>query len=229
MKMNKFTLLTAISSLSMASIFGFPAREAKAAILTVYEDKADFLADTGVTGTSAFPVLGSSLASFTHENLTFTSVAPNTLNLSGTDWTTRLPGSNELAINGIEHLNVDIATSVDSFGFDFVEPEFDPFSAPFVDSTFEVTLFNAGTNIGSFEFNAPNDMAAFVGVSSDMLFDRVEIREIVGAGGNEFYGAFYAGLDSVPDPTSVPEPSSLLGLLAFSAFSARSLLKRKPQ
>ena len=189
--------------------------------LTVYGDKASFLADTGATGTSPFVALGGSLPTFTHENLTFSSVAPNTLNLRATDWTTRLPGI-DIAVNGTEHLDVDIANTINYFGFDFVEPEFDPrINASFVDSTFEVTLFSAGTSIGSFQFNAPNDVAAFVGVSSDKTFDGVEIREIIGGSENEFYGAFYTGKSK-----SVPEPSTALGLLALGV--AGSLLKRKP-
>ena len=51
--------------------------------LTLYEDKASFLADTGATGTSPFAPLGGDLATFTHENLTFSSVAPTTLVLNG--------------------------------------------------------------------------------------------------------------------------------------------------
>jgi len=48
-----------------------------------------------------------------------------------------------------------------AFGFDFVEPRLDPnFGAAYIDSTFTVTLFSGDTSVGSFTFNAPDDIAA---------------------------------------------------------------------
>ncbi len=44
---------------------------------------------------------------------------------SVTDWTMFLPG-NDIAISGVENLNVALASEIFSFGFDFVEPENDP-------------------------------------------------------------------------------------------------------
>ncbi|MCL1473359.1 hypothetical protein LAY57_22245 [Argonema antarcticum A004/B2] len=44
------------------------------------------------------------------------------------------------------------------------------------------------------------------------------------------YVVEYGGMESTsPEPTSVTEPSSMLGLLAFGTFGAASLLKRKQQ
>jgi hypothetical protein len=45
--------------------------------------------------------------------------------------------------------------------------------------------------VREFEFNAPNDTAAFIGVATATAFDRVEIREIVGYSENEYFGEFY--------------------------------------
>lgn len=195
---------------------------ANAATINVYQDKATFLANSNATGTSPFPNLGNGrFTSLTHDNLTFTPTTGNSFSLE--NYTSRLPGI-DLGLNGVEDLNVDIPSLVNFFGFDFVEPQFDPFvNAPFVDSTFQVTLLNGGTIVGAFDFTRPNDVAAFVGVSSDQLFNRVEIREIVGTNDNEFYGRFYTGV------ASVPEPSSMLGILAFGGVGAGSLLKRKQQ
>jgi hypothetical protein len=112
-----------------------------------------------------------------------------------------------MKVNGLESFDVDIDTPVNSFGFDFVEPEFAPFiGGIFIDSTFEITLLHGGSIIDSFEFTRPNDVATFVGVRSDSLFDKVEIREIIGTAENEFFGSFYTGTSP-----SVSEPGLILG------------------
>ncbi|MDY6939150.1 MAG: hypothetical protein SWY16_15955 [Cyanobacteriota bacterium] len=185
---------------------------AKSALsLTLYDDRASFLNDTSAAET-ALEVKGSGVEIFTLDNLTFTIArpSPETLNLGGFDWTTRLPGI-DLGINGVESFNIDLGDPVNSFGFDFVEPEFDPFvnSPVFIDSTFEITFLNSGSLINSFQFTRPNDIATFVGFSSEFIFDRVEIEEIVGAAENEFFGSFYTGVDS--NSESVPEPSLIVG------------------
>jgi hypothetical protein len=115
------------------------------------------------------------------------------------DWTTLLPG-HEIAINDLENLDVSFATPVYSYGFDFVEPQFSTpnINAPFVDSTFAVSLFSDATLVGAFTFNAPNDVAAFAGVWTDMAFNNVQIREIVGGIENEFFGEVYTGDRRIP-------------------------------
>ena len=117
------------------------------------------------------------------------------------DASTRLPGA-EISIDGHENLDLALAGPVHALGFDFVEPQNDPLvNAPFVDSTFTVTLFNGALAAGSFSFNAANDSAAFVGVWATQAFDRVQIRETTGGIENEFYGQFYTGtLAPVPEP-----------------------------
>jgi len=102
-----------------------------------------------------------------------------------------------------------------AFGFEFVEPENDTnMNGIFVDSTFEVTLLGGGSFIESFTFNAANDIAAFVGVSSDVAFNRVQIREITGGPENEFFGQFYTS--PVPVPAAIwLFGTSLLGLLSI--------------
>jgi len=62
-----------------------------------------------------------------------------------------------------------------------------------VDSTFTVTLKNGVNTVASFQFNAPDDVFAFVGVQSDMSFDKVEIRETVGGDEDENFGEFFTG------------------------------------
>ena len=131
-------------------------------------------------------------------------------------WTTRLAG-NQIGISNIENLNIDLLNPVTAFGFDFVEPENDPnVNFAFIDSTFEVTLLAGGSFVESFTYNATNDIAAFVGVSSDVAFNRVEIREIIGNPDNEFFGQFYTSTSPVPIPAAAwLFATGLMGLLGL--------------
>ncbi len=197
---------------------------APAQALTLYDNRTNFLNDTSAIETS-LEIVGASVNSFTLDNLTFTITGPSrrTLNLGGFDWTTRLPGI-DLAVNGLESFDIDIDNPINSFGFDFVEPQFDPnVNSPFIDSTFEVTLLNSGTIIDSFEFTRPNDLASFVGFRSNLLFDKVELRETIGTADNEFFGSFYTGIATSSE--SVPEPSLMFG---YGILGVGILLMKKP-
>jgi hypothetical protein len=213
----KKTILTVL----VAGILSAPT-SASAGIITTYFDKSAFLSATGATSATG---LLPNLSPTTVSSLTVGSVTISTLSgalwfgalgVTETDWTTRLPG-HDLAVNNLEKIQVDMASYVSSFGFDFVEPENDPWvNAPFVDSTFAVSLFDGALLIDSFSFNAPNDVAAFVGLSSDMLFNRVTIVETTGGIENEFFGQFYTA--------KIPEPGTLVlfGLgLACLGFTLR--------
>jgi hypothetical protein len=169
------------------------------AAVVVYSDKSTFLADTGATSATTIPTTPSTNfpvgEGFTSGDLSFTLVPGESTRFVIDEFSARLSG-NELGLSGKESLDVDIDTGpVFSFGFDFVEPEFDPnVSGTFVESTFTVTLKNDLIPVGTFTFDRPNDVAAFVGVLSDIAFNRVEIRETVGDIGNEFFGQFYIGM-----------------------------------
>ena len=142
---------------------------------SVFSDKGSFLSATGATAASgAYPDVGRVLSgSLSAGSITITLGAPATQLFIGTggvsgavneDWTSRLPGA-DIAISGPENLNIALAAPVFSFGYDIVEPEFDPnINAPFVDSSFTVTLSLGGTTVASFSFNPANDTAAFIGV-----------------------------------------------------------------
>ena len=114
------------------------------------------------------------------------------------DWTLRLPGP-DLALSGMEDLNIDIASPVHSFGFWFVEPNYDFFepdgngTAEILDSSFTVTLKLGTEIVKTFDFNAPYEEETFIGMTSVQPFDRVEIREITGGIDNEYFGRFYIG------------------------------------
>lgn len=99
----------------------------------------------------------------------------------------------------MENLDIQLASPATEFGFDFHEP-----SSPTgwanacggiacVDSTFMLSFFRGATPVDTFLFNAPDDVASFVGFSSPCPFDKVQIRETIGSAENEFFGTFYVG------------------------------------
>ena len=205
------------------------------ATIITFDDKSSFLSSTGaINATGALPdlglIAGGAGASQSVGSVTFSITPPSsqlymgtsgTVGVTNNDWTTRLAGA-DIAISDIENLNVDLSGSIFSFGFDFVEPENDPnVNAFFIDSTFIVTLLDGLSFVDSFTFNAVNDTAAFIGVWSDTIFDRVEIRETIGGIDNEFFGQFYTGTAAL----EVPEPATfaLMGLGLFGlGFSRRT-------
>ena len=196
-----------------AGILALQAR-ADATILT-FNDRATFLAATGAANaTGPLPNLGFVPGSQTVGTVTFSITAPSSAlfigalgaGVPGGDWTSLHPG-NDIAISDVENLNAALAAPVFSLGFDFVEPNVNAecFATCF-DSTFAVTLWSGGSAVGSFTYNAPDEVLAFVGVSSDTAFDRVEIRDVTATIDDEYWGEFYTGrtpLGAVPEPTSV--------------------------
>jgi hypothetical protein len=200
--------------LSLFILVGLTALPAQATTITTFSDKAAFLGFTGATSaTGALPNLGGPIPGglspgTTVGSVTFTIAAPSAEFFMGTlgweylwapldpTWTPLLPG-NSIAIDGVENLNAALASPVFAYGFDFVEPS---------NSTFTVTLQNSGATVGSFTFNAPKDVAAFVGVQSSSAFNRVEIRETIGGISNEFFGQVYTATTLVQNP----EPSTVL-------------------
>jgi hypothetical protein len=200
---------------------------------SVFSHKASFLSQSGATDASgALPDVGLIPGgTLTAGSVRISLGAGASQLFSGTggisgavneDWTTRLPGA-DIAISGPENLEIALAGPVFSFGYDIVEPQFDPnLNALFVDSSFTVTLSLDGTTVASFSFNPANDTAAFIGVWTDSPFDRVSIVETTSLSGgeNEFYGRFYTGTVALPPPP-IPEPGTWamlaggLGVLAL--------------
>jgi hypothetical protein len=204
--------------------------------LQVYDSRSAFLAATGsLDATGPLPNLGFVRdTAVTVGTVTYTPVPGSTMWMGAkgsglSDWTSLLPGS-DVALNDVENLDLVVASPVYSLGFDFVEPSgFDLptggcFVTPCVDSTFTVTLVSGGVAVGSFTFNAPDDVAAFVGVSSAVSFDTARIRETVGSLDDEYFGRVYTGGSPV---SSVPEPATGAMLLAGLAAAVGSLRRRR--
>ena len=191
------------------------------AAFDTFDDKTEFLNATGATDATG-PILPA-MGFGNHGSVTIGSVDFVITRFAIVDWSARLPDLEIVISDGVNNLpneSIDavFAAPVFSAGFDFVEVENDPnLNGSFVDSTFEVTLRNGATSVGSFTFNAPNDTAAFVGVWSETAFDRLEIRETVGTDDNEFYGRFFTGA------TALPEPSTL----AVLALGGLTMLRRR--
>ncbi len=116
------------------------------------------------------------------------------------EFTPLLPGG-ELLITGLENLNVDFDEAVTAAGFDIVDTTTGSGgSCPGLDSIFTVTLLDGSIVVSTFSFNAPNDIASFIGIQSSSPFRRLEIRETSGGCENDFFGTVYCRAVS-PGPT----------------------------
>ena len=235
-----------------ASILFLVSAQVNASIVT-FNDKSTFIGATGSTSaTGAIPDLGFVGSSATVGDVTFSRAPPGggiwvgasgNVEVPGGDWAPVIPG-NDVAIDGIENINVELASSVFSFGFDFQEPSIGRdipngiiigscFVPVCTDSTFEVTLLDNSTFVGSFMFNAPDDVLSFIGVSSDLAFNRVEIRDLTATIDDEYFGEFYTAAFPIPvvtidikpgsDPNSINPrsngviPVAVLGSIDFDA------------
>jgi hypothetical protein len=124
------------------------------------------------------------------------------------DWPEVLQGW-AYAVNDVEHLDVLIDTPVRAFGIRFQDQWFDgpPVSrgGPGSDSRFTITLKLGTTVVGSFKVDPPVDQQFFIGVASELPFDRVEFREEAADGGpplieDDYFGWIYTG-EAVPTDT----------------------------
>ncbi|MEZ6189681.1 MAG: hypothetical protein R3C45_00140 [Phycisphaerales bacterium] len=157
---------------------------ASAQSLAEIDNEALFLNQTGAT---AQPALGTQVGGVVGD-LTFTAPAGSSLSFS--EFTALIPTTPDLAISGVENLNIAIAAPVFSLGFQFVDPTDLP------NSTFDITLYSGGAGgsvVNTFNFESPKDVLHFGGFVSDTAFDYVEIREVGGDSGNEIFGQFYTG------------------------------------
>lgn len=219
-KLSKTFGIIALASILIGSVSVGNLQSAYAlTVIDTFSDKATFTAATGATSIGAIPNLGSiggHLSSQAIGTATFSTVHAGQGLIMGTsgfvipnnDWTT-LTAGHDIAMSDDEDLDIALAGSVYSIGFEFVEPSCTVMdganlcsngdigsnvsTAATEDSEFEVTLKDGVTSIATFTFNAPDDTLAFVGVWSNDPFNGVEIRETTGTNDNEYYGEFFTG------------------------------------
>jgi hypothetical protein len=213
---------------------------ASEAALVTYSDKTSFLTATGATSaTGPLPDVGAAPPGYTVGSVSFTTLSGQLFIGTGglfptqvTDWSATIPG-NDIAISGVESFQLDLAGPVYALGFDFFEPNKNDPSPPIVtddcfapcfDSTFTVTLFSGATALGSFTYNAPDAVLAFIGVSTDFAFDRVQIIDTTNTIDDEYWGQFYTAAAPVPEPGSAGLLS--LGLLLLKGDRRRRLAAR---
>lgn len=214
------------------------------ASLMTFTNEATFLAATSATAEPAIPNSGLVPTPQTLGNLTFNLGPEATALFFGTsgqsppapgDWSSLIPG-NDIAVSGVENLNIDLAVRMVAFGFQIHEPAANNqrvtdgcFVAPdpCTDSTFQVSLFDGATLLGAPTFNAPDDVLSFFGVFTDasMAFNRIEILETNNTIDDEFFGQFYTR--RLPT-ANAPEPSTL-ALLSFGIFGVAYARRRRLQ
>ena len=145
-------------------------------------------------------------------------------------------GASDSGNQNNDGINATFDGLVYSAGYSFHEPTksalYDGCNGPCVDSTWLIRLKNGSTTVGEVSSRKfPKDVATFFGVRSDVAFNQIQIREIVGTDDNEFYGQFYsAGAADAPisSPSAVPEPETYalmlagLGLVSFMVRRGKS-------
>ena len=189
-----------------------------------YDDQAEFLAETNATALSPYPELGFGLDSFSHDGVTVSPVSdlhPDAPDPTLVVQRRSIFPDGAILVTGQEDFDIDLSGPVNSFGFEFYEPTATADPANYVDSTFEVTLFLMEEAINNFEFSPVDGVLSFFGVLSDMAFDRITIREIVGGTDDEAIARIFVGQDAVlEEPTKTPEPGLALGSLGLLGFAA---------
>ncbi|MDM7859311.1 hypothetical protein QTP81_01665 [Alteromonas sp. ASW11-36] len=210
MKLSTIKFLQGLMLVASLSVSGL------ANAIIIYTDASSFQNDNVVTFVSTPSSGGNGSVA---GSLTFTS-GPSASVFFG-NFTNLL--QNELALSGVENFNVDIAGGAYAFGFDVTDPRSSSLPngcnvSSCVDSVFSFSIFSGNALVGSFSFNPlfSDSVLTFVGVYSNTLFDRVEIRETAGTNDNEYFGNFQ--LSTVRQ--SVSEP----GMLVFFSLSALALL-----
>ncbi|MEZ6134980.1 MAG: PKD domain-containing protein [Pirellulaceae bacterium] len=164
--------------------------------LSPYITRERFISTTGATQVAPLQNLGLVDSYQTTDGKVNVTRGPQATELyigGATDWSARLAGP-EITTTGRSNLNFQLNELVYAFGFDFVEPEFDNNRGDdFVDSVFELQLFNGAAIVGTLQVERPNDTATFIGVQALNPFNRVELRETTGGTDREFLGNFYIG------------------------------------
>ncbi|MEK6700964.1 MAG: hypothetical protein AABZ53_01775 [Planctomycetota bacterium] len=199
------------------------AGDAARADITVFSDVAAFQSATGATPQPELPnlgLVGRHVAQTTVGDLTFAinNGSPE-IALILSEFTALHPG-NEIALSDWEALDVTAAMPVYALGSFFVEGTDQPGSCnglcPCADATYSVRLLLGAQVVGAVEVNVPNDVLSFVGVWSDLPFDRVEYRDLSQMCDNEYWGRFFIGTT----PRTCPADFDADGTVDFFDYDA---------
>lgn len=230
MKSKLATLLT------LFTLGGTCAVPAHAALVSYADNASGFVAASGATSIGALP--GSGGNGTVVGKVTFTS-APGSA-IAFNNYSNEMAG-NDLGVSGVENFNIAIAGGAYAFGFSVHEPTYNGTNsgstgtwgcnAPCFDTSFQFEFFDGTTSLGTFLYNAPDDNGTaaggpvgFFGVTSDVAFDRVQVRDLTNTIDNEIFGSFLAGY-TPPSGSTVPEPSTL----ALAAGCVAALLLTRPR
>ena len=156
-----------------------------------YENRSLFLSVTGAAAVDPIPNLGGVGHGYTVGDLTYSTGGTLIFGISY-DWSTLLPG-NDIAISGLENLNVTVDEMVYAIGYEFHEPSQaiggvsnSTGTSAFIESTFQIKVFQDDELLETVQYMPPNDIRAFFGVASDQPFNKISITEIVGGSENEY-------------------------------------------
>ncbi|MCK7595043.1 FG-GAP repeat domain-containing protein [Pseudomarimonas salicorniae] len=113
-------------------------------------------------------------------------------------WPADFPDDNdiELALFGTENLDVrHLGGPIHALGFEFDDP-----SGGSTPSTFTLTALKGDVPVARLSFDTPRSPPPrdFIGLWSELPFDRIELRETSAANENEYIGAFY--VSAMPPP-----------------------------
>lgn len=145
-----------------------------------------------------FPLTGFTNANITSVsgNLTLDNAQgtglPATLTAGYLNFTGAMPG-NEYVLNGDENFDLIFASSQTTFAMDYLDAS--------IASTFTLNFFDGLTNVGSTSFTTSSfGTVEFIGFTSTVAFNRVEVRENDGANNSDEFFQFYTEAVSIPAP-----------------------------
>ena len=221
-----------LGSAIVSAVLMMNAQPVSAATVTSYVDKSAFLAATSATSaTGPIPT-----ATVLHQgSSTFGTVTVDAPRWFTSDVSSVMPGGEILVSQGAgdvggvvnDGIDVSFAAAVDAAGFDFFEPtnsDSTGCNTSCVNSTYVVRLMNGSTVVQEVSLVHNRGALQFFGLSADVAFTGLRIRELVGTDDNEMYGQFYTHA-ALQSPPGVPEPATvwmaLAGLVAAAVATRR--------